>query len=60
MLETVRNVSHAPVRISVNTADGETAESVYLTVTGLSAESGDDGQVGRGNRVTASSRRTGP
>jgi S-adenosylmethionine synthetase len=37
--------------IEVNTADGDTADSVYLTVTGLSAEAGDDGQVGRGNRV---------
>jgi S-adenosylmethionine synthetase len=37
--------------VAVNTADGDTAESVYLTVTGLSAEAGDDGQVGRGNRV---------
>jgi S-adenosylmethionine synthetase len=35
----------------VNAADGDTPESVYLTVTGLSAEAGDDGQVGRGNRV---------
>jgi S-adenosylmethionine synthetase len=35
----------------VNTADGADAGSIYLTVTGLSAEAGDDGQVGRGNRV---------
>jgi S-adenosylmethionine synthetase len=41
----------ADVEVAVNTADGETAESVYLTVTGTSAEGGDDGQVGRGNRV---------
>jgi S-adenosylmethionine synthetase len=39
------------VAVDVNTADGETADSVYLTVTGTSAEGGDDGQVGRGNRV---------
>ncbi|MGZ8263145.1 MAG: methionine adenosyltransferase [Burkholderiales bacterium] len=37
--------------VDVNTADGDTAQSVYLTVTGLSAEAGDDGEVGRGNRV---------
>lgn len=43
--------SGAAVNITVNAADGTTAESVYLTATGLSAESGDDGQVGRGNRV---------
>lgn len=41
----------ADVEVAVNTADGETADSVYLTVTGTSAEGGDDGQVGRGNRV---------
>jgi S-adenosylmethionine synthetase len=41
----------AEVEVEVNAADGDTAESVYLTVSGLSAEAGDDGQVGRGNRV---------
>jgi S-adenosylmethionine synthetase len=40
-----------PVEVEVNTADGDTPDSIYLTVTGLSAEAGDDGQVGRGNRV---------
>ncbi|EKB48373.1 methionine adenosyltransferase [Cecembia lonarensis] len=35
----------------INTADDYTKESVYLTVTGCSAENGDDGQVGRGNRI---------
>jgi S-adenosylmethionine synthetase len=35
----------------VNLADDPGAGSVYLTVTGTSAEAGDDGQVGRGNRV---------
>ena len=39
------------VAVEVNTADGQSAENIYLTVTGLSAEAGDDGQVGRGNRV---------
>jgi len=38
-------------RIAVNTADDVAAGSVYLTVTGTSAEAGDDGQVGRGNRM---------
>lgn len=37
--------------VDVNTADGETEESIYLTVTGTSAEAGDDGEVGRGNRA---------
>jgi S-adenosylmethionine synthetase len=37
--------------VGVNTADDPSAHSVYLTVTGTSAEAGDDGEVGRGNRV---------
>ena len=37
--------------IQINTADDYSQESVYLTVTGTSAENGDDGQVGRGNRI---------
>lgn len=37
--------------IQINTADNYKTESIYLTVTGTSAEGGDDGQVGRGNRV---------
>jgi S-adenosylmethionine synthetase len=40
------------LRINNLDDDGATDESgVYLTVSGLSAEMGDDGQVGRGNRV---------
>jgi S-adenosylmethionine synthetase len=38
--------------IIVNAADEVASASVYLTVTGTSAEGGDDGQVGRGNRVS--------
>jgi S-adenosylmethionine synthetase len=37
--------------VGVNAADDPTTGSIYLTVTGTSAEAGDDGQVGRGNRV---------
>ena len=37
--------------VTVNAADDVAAGSIYLTVTGTSAEAGDDGQVGRGNRV---------
>lgn len=37
--------------VAVNHADNLDAGSIYLTVTGTSAEAGDDGQVGRGNRV---------
>jgi S-adenosylmethionine synthetase len=49
--DAARNTLGGDIDVEVNTADGETADSVYLTVTGLSAEAGDDGQVGRGNRV---------
>lgn len=37
--------------VAVNAADDGASGSIYLTVTGTSAEAGDDGQVGRGNRV---------
>jgi len=40
------------VRVHVNTADDyEDEDAIYLTTTGLSAEQGDDGSVGRGNRA---------
>jgi S-adenosylmethionine synthetase len=39
------------VDVSVNTADSPEDDLFYLTVTGTSAEHGDDGQVGRGNRA---------
>ncbi len=38
------------VVVDVNTADDIDTGSVFLTVTGTSAEMGDDGSVGRGNR----------
>ncbi len=37
--------------VDVNSADQPASGVLYLTVTGTSAEAGDDGQVGRGNRV---------
>jgi S-adenosylmethionine synthetase len=37
--------------VTVNAADDLSAGAIYLTVTGTSAENGDDGEVGRGNRV---------
>lgn len=39
------------VSVTVNAADRPETDSIYMTVTGTSAESGDDGQAGRGNRV---------
>ncbi len=38
--------------VDVNTADDDASGEVYLTMTGTSAECGDDGAVGRGNRIT--------
>lgn len=37
--------------VHVNTADDIEEDEIYMTVTGTSAEMGDDGSVGRGNRV---------
>ncbi|MXR40903.1 methionine adenosyltransferase [Halobaculum sp. WSA2] len=39
------------VSVAVNTADDLEEGSIYLTTTGTSAEQGDDGSVGRGNRA---------
>lgn len=39
------------VDVFMNTADDIENEIVYLTLTGTSAEAGDDGSVGRGNRT---------
>lgn len=47
-LALVRDVFGENTTVRVNQAD--TPESQYLTLTGTSAEAGDDGQVGRGNR----------
>jgi S-adenosylmethionine synthetase len=47
-LALVRDVFGGETTVQVNQAD--TSDSHYLTLTGTSAEAGDDGQVGRGNR----------
>ncbi len=47
----VENLIGQEVELFINTADSKEENSVYITVTGTSAEQGDDGQVGRGNRV---------
>jgi len=39
------------IEVYVNAADVPEENLVYLTITGTSAESGDDGNTGRGNRV---------
>lgn len=52
--ETTRRVARRyleNVEVAVNTADDLENEMVYITETGTSAENGDDGSVGRGNRL---------
>jgi len=43
--------SSRKINAQMNVADNVEAGSVYITVTGTSAEMGDDGAVGRGNRA---------
>jgi len=50
-LEAAAEHTSLPVSVEVNAADDVAAGRIYLTVTGTSAEAGDDGQAGRGNRV---------
>ncbi len=45
-------VTKRDVKVDINTGDNYDAGIYYLTVTGLSWENGDDGSVGRGNRVS--------
>ncbi|AHF80340.1 methionine adenosyltransferase [Thermococcus paralvinellae] len=49
--ELVEQYTNRKVNIFVNTADDPEKDIYYITVTGTSAEAGDDGSVGRGNRV---------
>jgi S-adenosylmethionine synthetase len=45
-----KNLNSSRIQVFVNTADKDESNA-YLTVTGTSAEQGDDGAVGRGNRA---------
>ncbi len=47
----VSKITDKPVEVYINTADKPDEGIFYLTVTGTSAEHGDDGMTGRGNRV---------
>ena len=49
--ETAEGITRRKVDVYVNSADDIERGSVYITVSGSSAECGDDGQVGRGNRA---------
>ncbi len=46
-----REYTDREVAVHVNTADVYEDGAIYLTTTGTSAEQGDDGSVGRGNRA---------
>jgi S-adenosylmethionine synthetase len=50
--ETAQRVTSLPGDSVVNAADDVARGAVYLTVTGTSAEAGDDGEAGRGNRTS--------
>jgi S-adenosylmethionine synthetase len=50
VVEAAHKVSAFDIRAVVNAADEVANEKVFLTVTGTSAEAGDDGEAGRGNR----------
>lgn len=50
-LQTAHENGATTVSAEVNMADDPTAGRIYLTVTGTSAEAGDDGEAGRGNRI---------
>jgi S-adenosylmethionine synthetase len=49
--EFVADRTDRAVHVDVNAADDIERGVIYLTETGLSAEMGDDGNVGRGNRI---------
>ncbi len=44
------NITEKQIDVYINTADNHDEGVVYMTVTGTSAEMGDDGMTGRGNR----------
>ncbi len=49
--ENARASTGKDVEVVINNGDDHSQQSVYITKSGLRAESGDDGQVGRGNRI---------
>jgi S-adenosylmethionine synthetase len=54
LLEAIQPIAGSDTSLALNTLDDPAARDaggIYLTVTGLSAEQGDDGEVGRGNRL---------
>src|SRR3990170_1383754 len=52
VLDHATKITDRKIFVDVNTGDDYEKDILYLTVTGLSWENGDDGSVGRGNRVS--------
>ena len=50
-LEAAGTITDRALEVAVNAGDDVERGELYLTVTGTSAEAGDDGEVGRGNRA---------
>jgi S-adenosylmethionine synthetase len=46
-----KNFDIGKIKLMLNTADDPELGILYMTVTGTSAEAGDDGNTGRGNRI---------
>jgi len=51
IIQFAKKITDKEVSVRINTGDSPERKEVYITKSGLSCESGDDGQVGRGNRV---------
>ena len=51
VMKLAKGITKLEVNVEVNTGDDEKGGDVYITKSGLSCEAGDDGSVGRGNRV---------
>lgn len=52
ILDNAVKYTNRKVEVDINTGDDHEKGIFYLTVTGCSMENGDDGSVGRGNRVS--------
>jgi S-adenosylmethionine synthetase len=48
---TAQGLTDRDITVDINSADDLARQRLYLTVTGTSAEAGDDGEAGRGNRA---------
>ncbi len=51
VINNAKKLTNEEIKVHVNTGDSFEKGGIYLTKSGLSCEAGDDGSVGRGNRV---------